>query len=254
MATPVSTPIKIRVQAKGGKFLGDDIGGAEVTVRDAQTGQWLAGGVVQGDSGSLQTTYAANASRSVVVNSATSTVYWLVPNPGNTTSQVVFHLPLTRPTLLEIEAFGPLGGLQSAERVVTRTWAIPGQAMTQDPGFVVELPGLLLQVQQPPTHLEAVRLPAQLSLLANVTMMCGCPIGNNPYWPSSEFTVSALIGPVGGVVQKTVTLSPPTALPSSFTGGYPMQAPGYYQAVFTAVQPSTGNLGTGTVTFFYKAS
>jgi hypothetical protein len=42
MAT--TTPMMIRVQAKGGKFLADDIGGAEVTVRDARTGRWLAGG------------------------------------------------------------------------------------------------------------------------------------------------------------------------------------------------------------------
>jgi hypothetical protein len=38
----------IRVQANGGKFLADDIGGAEVTVRDARTGRWLNGGRVQG--------------------------------------------------------------------------------------------------------------------------------------------------------------------------------------------------------------
>jgi hypothetical protein len=31
-----TTPMMIRVQANGGKFLADDIGGAEVTVRDAR--------------------------------------------------------------------------------------------------------------------------------------------------------------------------------------------------------------------------
>jgi len=50
MAT--TTPMLIRVQANGGKFLADDIGGAEVTVRDARTGRWLDGGRAQGpDSG-----------------------------------------------------------------------------------------------------------------------------------------------------------------------------------------------------------
>ncbi len=46
MAT--TTPMMIRVQAKGGKFLADDIGGAEVTVRDARTGRWLGGGWYKG--------------------------------------------------------------------------------------------------------------------------------------------------------------------------------------------------------------
>ena len=40
--------------------------------------------------------------------------------------------------------------------------------------------------------------------------------------------------------------------PSIFHGSFEMKAPGFYQAVITAVQKSTGNLGTGTVTFFTK--
>jgi hypothetical protein len=38
MATTSTTSITVRVQAKGGKFLANDIGGSEVTIRDAQTG------------------------------------------------------------------------------------------------------------------------------------------------------------------------------------------------------------------------
>ena len=40
--------------------------------------------------------------------------------------------------------------------------------------------------------------------------------------------------------------------PSIFHGAFEMKAPGFYQAAITAVQKSTGNLGTGTVTFFTK--
>ena len=81
MAT--TTPMLIRVQANGGKFLADDIGGAEVTVRDARTGRWLDGGRVQGpDSGTLQPHYVASASRSAVVTPGTPPlVQWLVPGP-----------------------------------------------------------------------------------------------------------------------------------------------------------------------------
>jgi len=45
------TTIEVRVIAAGGKFLGNDIGGAEVSVRDAVTGEWVASGRVRGDSG-----------------------------------------------------------------------------------------------------------------------------------------------------------------------------------------------------------
>jgi len=36
------TKITVRVIARDGKFLGDDIGGALVTIRDAHTGELLA--------------------------------------------------------------------------------------------------------------------------------------------------------------------------------------------------------------------
>jgi hypothetical protein len=40
--TSQPTEIVVRVIAKDGKFLGDDIGGALVTLRDVQTGELLA--------------------------------------------------------------------------------------------------------------------------------------------------------------------------------------------------------------------
>ncbi len=40
--------------------------------------------------------------------------------------------------------------------------------------------------------------------------------------------------------------------PSIFHGTFDMKVPGFYQAAITAVQKSTGKLGTGTVTFFTK--
>src|SRR4051794_27854638 len=243
MAT--TTPMLIRVQAKGGKFLADDIGGAEVTVRDARTGQWLGGGRVQGpDSGTLQAAYVPSASLSAVVTPGTPPhVQWLVPGP--TTSGLTVHLPITQPTLLEIEVYGPLGGLQSAQRVVTHTWAVPGQPITQGPGFVVELPGLVVQVQQPPTHLEYPNAPASVSFLANVTMMCGCPIGNGLAWIPDDFTVTAAVERLGSGAPPTPVAFTLIQNPSTFQGSFDLKVPGFYQAAITAVQKSTGNLGTG---------
>jgi hypothetical protein len=250
MAT--TTPMMIRVQAKGGKFLADDIGGAEVAVRDARTGQWLGGGRVQGpDSGTLQTTYVPSASLSAVVTPGSPPhVQWLVPGP--TTSGLTVNLPLTQPTLLEIEVYGPLGGLQSAQRVVTHTWAVPGQPITQGPGFVVELPGLVVQVQQPPTHLELPKAPASVSLMVNVTMMCGCPIGNGLAWIPDDFTVTAAVERIGSGAPPTPVGFTLIQTPSIFQGSFDLKVPGFYQAAVTAVQKSTGNTGTGMVTFFTK--
>jgi hypothetical protein len=252
MTTPATTRMLVRAQAKGGKFLADDIGGAEVTIRDARTGQWLGGGNAQGtDSGTLQTTYAATASLSTIVTPGNPpVVQWLVAGP--TTSGLTVDLPLTQPTLLEVEVYGPIGGLQSAQRVVTRTWAVPGQPITQGPGFVVELPGLVVQVQQPPTHLEVPGVPASTQFLVNVTMMCGCPIGTGLAWIPSDFTVTATVERLGSTAPPAIVHLNPLGAPSIFSAPFTIKAAGFYKANITAVQKSTGNTGTGTVTFFTK--
>ncbi|HEV3455974.1 MAG TPA: hypothetical protein VHG32_05405 [Thermoanaerobaculia bacterium] len=246
------TSILIRVQARGGKFLADDIGGAEVTVRDAQTGEWLGGGLAQGtDSGNLSGELVPNAAQSAVVTPATAVsqpvIQWLVPDA--TTSAITLELPLRRPTLLAIAAYGPLGGLQSAQRVESTTWALPGQSIDQGPGFVIELPGLVVQVLSPPTHLEITSLPATITFQAKVTMMCGCQIAQDEPWVPADFVVVAAIGPVGQVPSAVVPLVYEGS-PSLFKGSYQLTQTGFYQAVVSATQQSTGNLGTGTVTFY----
>jgi hypothetical protein len=47
----IPTRITVRVIARDGKFLGDDLGGALVTIRDLHTGDLLASGRTQGGSG-----------------------------------------------------------------------------------------------------------------------------------------------------------------------------------------------------------
>ncbi len=254
--------VTVRVQAKGGKFLADDIGGSEVTIRDAQTGERLGGGLALGtDSGNLSPMYTSNASLSAIVTPAVPpatepTIQWL--SPDMSTSGLTVDLPITRPTLLAITGFGPLGGLQSAHRTTVTQWFVPEQVLTEGPGFVVELSGLLVQVMEPATHLaiESDNLPYTVPFLVNVTMMCGCQIADGQPWLPSDFEVTAAIGFVGQPASETVTLSFPGTAPSLFAGSWilPAGSSGFYQAVITAVQRSTGNTGTGTVTFFVKAA
>ena len=256
MPSAAKTSILVRVQARGGKFLADDIGGAEVTVRDAHTGERLGGGLVQGtDSGNLSGKFVASASQSAVVTPGAPgkppVIQWLVPDA--VTSGLALELPLIRPTLLAVAAYGPLGGLQSAQRVESSTWALPGQSLDQGPGFVIELPGLVVQVMSPPTHLEIPSLPAVITFQAKVTMMCGCQIAPGQPWVPSDFVVTAAIGLVGQAPSAVVPLVFEGSAPSLFAGTYHLSQAGYFQAVVSATQRSTGNLGTALVTFFVQS-
>jgi hypothetical protein len=267
MADVTETRITVRVQARGGKFLGDDIGGAVVTIRDAMTGELFATGPTAGGSGTLSPTYAANASLSTIVTPTTpsqTTVTWLLAvdtdSRKTTTSAFTATLFLDRPRLLAVEAFGPLGGLQSAHRITATQWIVPGQHLTQPPGLVLVLPGLLVQVMSPATHTAFPPSSSQttLDIVANVAMMCGCPISNAPNnpWLPSDFDVSVQIREVGGPQVGTATLGFNQAGTASlFAGTFSVPPnltadPIYYEAIVSARQLSTGNVGTGTVTFF----
>jgi hypothetical protein len=245
------TAITVRVQARGGKFLGNDVGGSEVTLRDAQTGVLLASGVALGGSGNLQSTYAANASPlTIVTPGKPPTVQWLVPDAQ--TSRFRQELAIDRPTLVAIEVRGPLGGLQSQQTVRTAQWVVPGEDVDQGPGFVVELPGLVVQALQPATHLALASVPAEVPIAVNVTMMCGCPIAPGKPWLPGDFDVKAVVRKVGGSVLAEVKLKFQDPGPSLFSGSYQVTKKGYYQADIHAIQKSTGNTGIASVTFYYE--
>lgn len=248
-----TTKISVRVQARGGKFLGDDIGGAAVTIRDSRTGELLANGVTRGDSGTLSTSFAPNASRQVIVTPGKKpTIQWVLAEP--TTSVFEARLQLAHPTLLEVSAFGSLGGLQTAHRATTTQWVVPGEHVTSGPGFVVELPGLLVQVMEPPTHLALASTGVTVPLKANVAMMCGCPIATDEPWIPGDFEVFADVRPVGAARATRVPLEFNGQQPSIFVGSYKVRKVAFYEAVVSAIQKSTGNTGTGEVTFFVQAS
>lgn len=190
----------VRAIASGGKFIGDDIGGALITIRDARNGSVLAQGHTSGDSGDTQKLMKICRTRdqALPVNSTTSA--FVVPLETLFGGKSPFQaLPL------QIECYGPLGGLQSASRVSVTQWLGP---LSRGPAVPVllEIPGLMIQIQKPATHAvdqidQRNKRPHRLTVQANVTMMCGCPIGDmadNP-WPSDDFEVQAFLSPINVV-------------------------------------------------------
>lgn len=239
----MKTNITIRVIAKGGKFLGADIGGAYVTIQNAQTGEILAQGRTSGGSG--------------VVNLMEISINRTEFYPNTQASAFNTTLSLTEPCFIKVTATGPNGGLQSANTVTATQWIIPGKDLTGGNGLLLELPGLLVQVQSPPTHQNFGSVAeAKVDFQANVTMMCGCPIAPNTAWIPELFEVGAMIyqldTPKGNVYLETVkmTFSGET---SQFTGSWTTPNYGFFEAVVYAYQASNGNSGMGKVTFFSAA-
>jgi hypothetical protein len=244
----MATRIDVRVIAKGGKYLGDDIGGALVTVQDVRTGELLASGTTSGGSGE-QNLMSVCVTQSEVL-------------PVDGASVFTASLELDEPRLIRVTAYGPLAAQQSANTASLTQWVSPGKDVTggaQGGGFLLEIPGLLVQILNPPTHFlpAAGKSPARLEVRANVTMMCGCPIGVEP-WEPSLFEVSASIKS-GDAYAAELPLAfvpmaeAPYGAPSQFAAEWEVPAnetgqAQIYEMTVTAFQQLTGNTGVDRAT------
>jgi hypothetical protein len=248
----ISTQVDVRVIAKDGKYLGDDIGGARVSIYDARTGELLAGGNTSGGSG-LTNLMDISLTRAQIL-------------PVDEASVFTATLDLDRPRLIRVEAHGPLAAIGSANTVSQTQWVYPGKNITggvKGGGLLLEIPGLIVQILDPPTHFLPTSAPKAIDLRANVTMMCGCPIGpNHAPWLPEQFDVTAVIEQ-GEDTPFEVTLEydkhAPYAAPSQFTGRWtvPVNTSGQsqiYAITVSAFQQKTGNTGVAVATVIIPAA
>lgn len=103
--------VRVQVLAVGGKFVGDDIGGAAITIRDADTNEILAQGVTTGDSGPNGKYGVMNVS---IKRGQT------VPTE-NTTSSFSADIALYSARRIQVSAFGLLGARGSANTASVTT-------------------------------------------------------------------------------------------------------------------------------------
>src|SRR5437660_5571696 len=137
----VPTQIDVRVIAKDGKYLGDDIGGALVTIHDVHTDELLARGTTSGGSGQ-QNLMDICVTRSEVL-------------PIDEASVFTALLDLDGPRLIRVTAYGPLAAQQSANTVSLTQWVYPGKNRTGDAkgsAFLLVLPGMVVQIFNPSSH------------------------------------------------------------------------------------------------------
>lgn len=251
---PAYAQVKVRVQARGGKILGPaatvkqpllsvrNVLTGEILISDAPMNNGSSGTVVPG----LQFGYG-DSRNAIVVQSPgfcpTPGPYWLQVPDGQ--GELIVQLRLTEPSLLELQAtaYAPDPVYASATM-----WVVPGMQLLADPGLVLTIAGLYATV-------DASASNGTANISANVTMMCGCPItvqpsqslppDTEPYWPSTEFEVTAQLRANGGaqvyVLQLTCTST------STFTGSLNVP-PGAYDVSVVAVQTNETNVGFASTT------
>ena len=232
------TQIEVRVLSKGAKFIGTSLGGVEIVVRDADNGELLVRGVTAGTTGNTDRIMKQPRHRHDRLSDDASAVF-------RTT------LELDAPRRLQVEAFGPLAQRQAAARATSEMWVVPGRHVTGGDGWLLELPGFVVDVLEPPAHQR--RLGAtSIAVRANVTMMCGCPIEPGGLWDANGFEVRARVSR-NGMRAGEVALAY-AGETSQFAGEIPAGEPGAYEIVVYAYDPKSGNTGLDRTTVVVEAA
>jgi hypothetical protein len=152
--------------------LGDTVGGAAVTIRDAETGAVLASGTQTGSTGDLRS----------IMQTPREHIEQIYSVKGAASFTATLHL--TKPTLVEVTGEGPLK-FPRAKRHASKTVLLyPGKHVTGD-GIVLVLYGLIVRIESP-TPDRPLGIGDGVTVRTTVNMMCDCvvePFGN---WDSRK--------------------------------------------------------------------
>jgi hypothetical protein len=224
-ATPAAaepTHIVVRTIARDAKFIGDAMGGVEITLTDARSGKRLGRGLTAGGTGDT---------RRLIVEPRVRGKALATPEAARFETTI----DIDRPTLVRAEARGPLGKPGAVITVASMMWLLPGQNLDGD-GWVLELPGLVVEPAW-------TRGPdGALQIAAKVTLMCGCPIEPGGHWDASQYEVRAVLLASGDRPAGEAALAF-AGKPSSFAGTIPAPKAGRYRLRVTAHNAATGNTG-----------
>ena len=219
------TDITVRVLARDAKFIGTSMGGVRVTISDVETGEVLAEGLTEGETGSTEQIMETPRGRG---------------QPLSTKGDAAFRatVDLDRPRRVEVSAEGPLEYPGSANRVSATQWIVPGRNLTGGDGWVLEMPGLVVNLHDLPGTITAGEA---LDVRVTVEMMCGCPLTPDGLWDEGDFTVRA-----EAVRNRTVaaeTVLDYAGEESEFAGRLLLEEPGIWELRVWAWQEATGNTG-----------
>ena len=179
---PQPTTVLVRVVAQGAMVLGQEVGGARITITDVATGLILATGLQQGDAGDqnqiMRTPHMME-----------EPIYSSRPSAAFTTT-----LQLRQPTVVEISAEGPLAYPASSQRTSKTLLLVPGEDLTND-GIVLHLYGYLVHIEQPTPH-EPLIAKDDVKLRASVRTLSGSLVRPHGDWDSRKIRIygEVLIG------------------------------------------------------------
>ena len=225
----VPTQVTVRAVSNDAKLIQDPVGGAHITIEDAETGEVLAEGRQTGDSGSTEKIMRQPHERGTSIYDV----------PGAAKYQTT--LDLTEPTRVRVTAEGPLDYPQAMQTASTTVTLVPGADVTGD-GITLTLHGFIVEVLAPTSG--DVSPGEDVSVRARVRMMCGCPTEPGGLWDANRYTITAQLLRDGQVVAETPLSFAGTT--NEYDGTVTVPEAGATQVRVTARDAERVNFGTAT--------
>jgi hypothetical protein len=226
---PTPTQVVVRAVSNDAKLIQDPVGGAHITIENAETGAVLAEGRQTGDSGSTEAIMHQPHERGATIYDA----------PG--AAKYDTTLALTEPTRVRITAKGPLDYPQAMQTASKTILLLPGEDVTGD-GITLTLHGFIVEVLSPsPSDLSP---GDEVPVRARIRMMCGCPTEPGGLWDASRYDIQAQLLRNGTVVAERPLSF--TGTTSEYAGSVSVPSGGATTVRVTASDPARGNVGTAT--------
>jgi hypothetical protein len=223
------TEIVVRVMAKDGKFVGTSMGGAQIVLRDADSGEILAQGLTSGGTGSTPKIMTIPHTGREALSDPDAAKYAVT-------------LDLQRPTRIMVTATGPMNPKEAAMTVSSTQWVVPGKSLNGGDGWVLELRGFAVSlISAPPAEVSIGEAGQKIPLKAKVTLMCGCPTEAGGMWDANKIQVAAILQREG----KSYPAVPLAyaGQPNTFAGEIELKEAGDYIVDVFAYDPANGNTG-----------
>lgn len=233
------TPLSVSILSKDAKFIGTSMGGVRVTIARAGTGEVLARGQTRGSTGDTALIMADERGRDQVLRTEGSARFDTV-------------IDIDQPTPVTVTAHGPLAQPQAAKTMTQQRLLIPGKDYSAGNGILLTMPGMAVDVLDPPAH--AVRqgdMPVRVPVAVNAVKLCGCPLRDIGPWPVERYQVEAHIYRDGDQRVGTVPLSY-TGETSQFGGEITFDSPGVYEIAVTVFDPATKDGGVDRTTVIVR--
>lgn len=248
-AAAEETEITVRVISKGAKYVGTSMGGAEIIIRDAETGEELARGLTAGGTGDTLRIMGFDAARAGAFGASNGEdAAAVMARRGSADTRAtegsaafMATIDIDKATFVEIAATGPENNIRARQRVTHTQWLLPGRHITMGEAITLELPGFVVNIETLAAGIELSGGGRSLDIKAKVTMMCGCPTQPGGIWDSDGYRIVAEIFLDDVRVAEVPLVF--TGDASTFAGRTELPGSGAYRVQVTAFDPRNGNTG-----------